>query len=121
MAVGGAVVLGVRLVNRDDVEMAVAVEIPHLESVAAADRHAAQCLVVDDVFTATRSTVRPRTEPWSGVGDQVRGGIGFAARRAVSAAAAGQERRRKQPGGQSGSRSRGQTLWSVHARWAHRG
>ena len=50
VALADVAVLGVRLVDGDDVDVAVAVEVGHLESVTAADRHAADGDVVDDVL-----------------------------------------------------------------------
>ena len=51
VAIGYSVVLGIRLVHRCDVEMAVEIEIGHPEAVAAADRDTAELGPVDAMLT----------------------------------------------------------------------
>ena len=74
VALADVAVLGVRLVNRDDVEVAVAVEVGHLESVAAADRHARGRHVVDDVLAPGDPLAVRGLGAGRGVGDEVGGG-----------------------------------------------
>ena len=74
VALADVAVLGVRLVNRDDVEVAVAVEVGHLEPVAAADRHAADRHVVDDVLAPGDPPAVGGLGAGGRVGDEGRGG-----------------------------------------------
>jgi hypothetical protein len=50
IAVKRAIVLSIRFVNGNDIEIAVFVEIRHLESISAANGNATRGFIVDDVF-----------------------------------------------------------------------
>ena len=101
-------VLGIRLVDGDDVEVAVAVEIGHLESVAAADRDARGLHVVDDVFApGDPLAVRGLGVGWR-VGDEVRGG----GRIAAFAGLTGRQRE-----GESGDQAPGKGAQTAHGRY----
>ena len=66
-----AVVLGIGLVHRDNIEVAVAIQIRHDKTVAATNVHAANDWIVDDVLA-------PRdVEAVAGAGFGWRGGDGW--------------------------------------------
>ena len=89
MAVRHAVVGDVRFVDGDDVEVAVTVEIRHLQAIAAPDGDAAQREVVDDVLAP--GNVRPVGGPGAsrGIGDGDRRFDGAGVRAARGARRAG--------------------------------
>ena len=77
VALADVAVLGIRFVDGDDVEIAVTIEVGHLESVAAADGYAGGGDIVDDVLAPGDPPAVGGLGAGGRVGDEVGGRGGF--------------------------------------------